>query len=259
MPPRYHPSMKQLKPLIASFVVIAIAFGGLALWKVRSAPAGNGAGNATGNLPPSNSPASGLQYETAVLDDLPALEPLGMWPRDGQRVSGVTFWTMWQTSGYSKCRLIASSDGQYWHDIGSTGGETHFLEVDLAYFQGEVQIAVEFDERGERYRSKPRTIRFGQGGHFAQREYQYMLNGQSPQTWGLEIVGRGVRDLGTEPFLTYLFPDGLVPYTSPSSQDDSIVFGVQNPDTVREACAGFLQVYDGVTDTYDRVLIRLKR
>ncbi|MCB9893259.1 MAG: hypothetical protein H6839_02295 [Planctomycetes bacterium] len=254
--------MKQWKPLIASLIVIAIAMGGLALWKSGSAPSGEGNDDQPANLPPGNATPNGQQYETVPLEKLPPLDPIDLWPRDGLRVSGVTFWTMWQTSGQSKCRLLASSDGHNWHDIGSTAGERHFLETDLAYFSGEVKIAVEFDERGKRYRSAPRTVRFGQGAHFAQREYQFTI-GIGKSEWAFEIVGRKVRDLGREPFLAVDFPEAneLVPYTSPdpSSPDDSILFGVQHPEVIREGVAGFLQVYDPVTNTYDRVLVRLKR
>ncbi|MCA8916624.1 MAG: hypothetical protein KDB90_14555 [Planctomycetes bacterium] len=254
--------MKQWKPLIASLVVIAIAMAGLALWKSGSAPSGKGNDIAPANMPVGNADPNGLQYEQVPLEKLPELDPIGLWPRDGLRVSGVTFWTMWQTSEHAKCRLLATSDGRVWHDIGSTAGETHFLETDLAYFNGKVRIAVEFDERGTRYRSAPRTVNFGQGAHFAQREYQFTL-GAGKAEWAFEIVGRSVRDLGREPCLAIGFPGDseLVPYTSlnPDSPDDSILFGVQHPEVVKEGVAGFLQVYDVVTNTYDRVLVRLKR
>jgi hypothetical protein len=256
--------MKQWKPLIASLVVIAIAMGGLALWKSGGQSKGNGNQPAPANMPSSNADPNGLLYEQVPLEDLPELDPIALWPRDGLRVSAVTFWASWQTSEQSACRLIATSDGKLWHDIGSTAGTTHYLETDLAYFSGEVRIAVEFTERGERYRSRPRTVHFGQGAHFAQREYQYTLSGTAAQSWPIEVVGRDVRSLGGAEACTAIdFPKAneLVPTISlnAASPDDTVLFGVQHPEVVKGGVSGFLQVYDPVTNTYDRALVRLKR
>lgn len=260
--------MKQWKPLIASLVVIALAMGALAAWKHLGGTTGPAPANdnrPAANLPPSNGESTGLKYEAVPFEKLPELDPLGLWPRDGQRISSVEFWVMWQTTSFSKCRLLATSDRHDWFDLGRTGGEDHFLQASLAYFGSSVTFAVEFDANGTRYRSAPRTVYFGQGAHFTRRSYEFTL-GESPgQTFPIEVFGRNPRRLPLDAFLGVWFPDDLVTFVGHGREreDDNageIAFGVQEPGVLNgQGCMGFLEMYDVVTDTYDRAQITFSR
>ncbi|MCB9933699.1 MAG: hypothetical protein H6841_09780 [Planctomycetes bacterium] len=259
--------MRQWKPLVASLVVIALAMGALAAWK-HLGGAGGARRNAdnlpTANLSPGSGAGSGLEYETVPLEELPALDPLGLWPRDGQRISSVDFWVMWQTTGFSKCRLLASSDKRDWYDLGATGGEEHYLPLNIAYFGSQVSFAVEFQAGGIRYRSTPRTVYFGQGAHFASRRQEFTLVDVPNQTFPVTVFGRNPRRLSLDSFTFGFFPEDLVPFVahgSPREDDDGgdILVGVQDPSAVKGASVGYLEMYDVVTDTYDRTLITLNR
>jgi len=260
--------MKQWKPLIASLVVIALAMGALAAWKYLGGKPGPGPSNnnrAADNPPPANGEGGDLKYEAVPLEKLPELDPLGLWPRDGQRISSVEFWVMWQTSGFSQCRLLATSDQRDWFDLGSTGGEDHFLQASLAYFGSSMTFAVEFDAGGTRYRSAPRTVHFGQGAHFTRRSYEFTLGDGLNQTFPIEVFGRNPRRLSLDAFKSVWFPDGLVTYVGHGREREGndggeVAFGVQDPALLEgRGCQGFLEMYDVVTDTYDRTRIDFRR
>ncbi|MEZ5993275.1 MAG: hypothetical protein R3E76_13110 [Planctomycetota bacterium] len=260
--------MKQWKPLIASLIVIALAWGGLALWKFSSAPSKGGGGNVVANTDngagdaPGNTDSSDLEYETVPLEDLPELDPLGLWPNDGMRISSIECWVMWQTTGFSRCRLLGTSDKVNWVDLGSTGGERHFLKLDLSYFGSKAFFAVEFDAGGKRYRSKPRAVKFGQGAYFRQREYRLTLSGEMNQVWSVGLLG-DVGHLSMESFRTTYFPEDLVTFVAPPKVDDNggeVPFGVQDSAPLGgNDTSGFIQIYDASGDTYDRVLIELNQ
>lgn len=260
--------MKQWKPLIASLVVIALAMGALAAWKYlggKPGPAPSNTNRAADNPPPANGENSDLKYEAVPLEKLPELDPLGLWPRDGQRMSSVEFWVMWRTTGFSKCRLLATTDRRDWFDLGSTGGEDHYLQASLAYFGSAVSFAVEFDAGGTRYRSAPRTVYFGQGAHFTRRSFEFSLGDGKNQTFPIEVFGRNPRRLPLDSFIGVWFPDDLVTFVGHGREregDDGgeIAFGVQDPAVLNgQGCMGFLEMYDVVTDTYDRAQITFRR
>ncbi|MCA8912548.1 MAG: hypothetical protein KDB82_12650 [Planctomycetes bacterium] len=255
-------------PLVASLVVIALAWTGLAVWKFSASGGSKGGcnvavpgGNETDG-PASNSESDGFEYETVPLDDLPALDPLGLWPNDGMRISSPDVWVMWQTTGYSRCRLLGRTGPQNWVDLGNTSGHDHYLPLDLAYFGSEATFAVEFETNGKRYRSKPRTIHFAQGSHFASRSWQFKPSDEPNQTWAIALAG-DTHMLTDESFRTTFFPDALVTFCAPpeTSEDGGRVrFGITDPAGIGGAgCVGFLQLYDTRTDAYDRTLIQLTR
>jgi hypothetical protein len=259
--------MKQWKPLVASLVVIALAMGALAAWKhlgPTTGPAPANDNRAASDPPPANGEPSGLKYQAVPFEKLPELDPLGLWPRNGQRMSSVEFWVMWQTAGFSKCRLLGTSDQRDWFDLGSTGGEDHCLQASLAYFGSAVTFAVEFDAGGTRYRSAPRTVYFGQGAHFARRSHEFTPGDAPGQTFPLEVFGRNPRRLSLDAFLAVWFPQELVTFVAHGREregDDGgeVLFGVQDPAVLEgRGCQGFLEVYDVVTDTYDRTRILIR-
>lgn len=261
--------MKQWKPVIASLIVISLAWGGLAVWKYVSSdttePGGrnNSAGTNSSELPPTNSDSGDLKYETVPLEKLPELDPLALWPNDGLRLASVDFWVMWQTTRQSKCRLLGTSDQRNWVDLGRTNAENHYLPMNMAYFGSQATFAVEFESNGKRYRSKPRTVYFGNGAYFKERTYRISVSGETNQTWPLALSG-DARRLSADSFRwAFHSNEDLVPFWAPPQGDadgGSVVFGIQDPGVLgANGSAGFLQIYDGKTDTYDRALIELKR
>lgn len=260
--------MKQWKPLVASLVVIALAWGGLALWRFSSAPSKGSGGNVVANTGNDAVDSAGttdsgeLEYETVPLEDLPELDPLGLWPNDGMRISSIECWVMWQTTGFSRCRLLGTSDKVNWVDLGSTGGDRHFLKLDLSYFGSKAFFAVEFDAGGKRYRTKPRFIKFAQGVYFRQREYRLTLSGEVNQVWPVELLG-DVGHLSMESFRTTYFPEDLVTFVAPpkvKANSAEVPFGIQDPAPLGgNDTSGFIQLYDVLADTYDRALIEVRQ
>jgi hypothetical protein len=247
------------KPLIGSLVVVVVAIAAMAAWSKLAGEPGRGATNA----PRTNAAAvsgedDGLRYESTPFEDLPPMDPLGLWPRHGYRMAAAEFWVMWETNGQSSCRLLATKDHRDWYNLGRTSGEKHFLQADLGFFDSEATFAVEFEANGTRYRSKPRTVIFGRGATFGQRRYKFTLGKESRQTWDLELIGRDATELGQDAFLTLMFPNDLTTVASPKS-GDAVTFGVYNADILKTGCVGFLEVYDARTLTYDRVLVELTR
>jgi hypothetical protein len=248
------------KPLIASFVVILVALGAMAVWsKLAGEPDHGASGPTRGNTAGVDSGEDGgLTYEATPFEKLPPMDPPGRWPYDGYRMAAAEFWVMWETNGQSPCRLLATKDRRDWYNLGRTSGEKHFLQADLGFFDSKTTYAVEFEANGTRYRSKPRRVTFGRGASFGQRRYKFTLSRESRQTWDLELTGRDATELSQEAFLTVMFPRDLATFGIPKSAD-TVVFGVDNADILKAGCAGFLEVYDARTQTYDRVLIELTR
>jgi hypothetical protein len=249
------------KPLIASFVVIAVALGAMAVWSKLAGEPDHGANSPTrGNTAGVDSGEDGgLTYEATPFEKLPPMDPPGLWPYDGYRMAAAEFWVMWETNSQSPCRLLATKDRRDWYNLGRTSGQKHFLQADLGFFDSRATFAVEFEANGTRYRSKPRTVAFGKGASFGQRRYKFTLGKDPHQTWDLELTGRDATELSQEAFLTTMFPQDLVTFVMPPQAADTVTFGVNNADVLKTGCAGFLEVYDARTRTYDRVLIELTR
>jgi hypothetical protein len=251
--------MKKAKPLLASLFVVLVAFAGMAIWRFSGRPAVNGANDALVNAPANTPSDDGLKYEWTKLEQLPPMDPLGLWPRDGARLSAPEFWIMWNTNKHVECRLLATKDRRDWYNLGRTAGEKHFLTANLGYFDSSLAFSVEFEENGKRYRSKSREVSFGKGAAFGQRRYKFTLGKPEQQIWELEIIGGDASALGQEAFLTTMFPDDLVTFVVPTTSTDTVKFGINNAGLVEPGCSGFLEVYDNRTGTYDRVLIELNR
>jgi len=252
--------MKRLKPLIAALVVIAVAMAGLALWSSQRKPPDRPDNSARVNAPDLPADGGAIQYDIAPLEDLPALDPLGLWPRDGYRLSAPEFWVMWETSKHCDCRLLASKGDGDWYVLGRTAGTSHFLRANLAYFDSKLSFAVEFEAGGKRYRSKPRGVSFGYGASFGQRRYKFRVT-EDNQMWPLEIAGREASELGQEAFLSSGGLAQLTTFVLPNpAEPDTVRFGVQRvAELTGEGCTGFLEVFDARSNTYDRVLIELTR
>jgi hypothetical protein len=256
----YSPAMKQYRPLIASLVVIAVAMGGLAAWRFAGQPAKRGPASnnapAPGNAAPTD--PSGLEYVTVPLEPLPELDPLGLWPRDAQGIAAAQFWVMWETTEFSRCRLLVTRNQRDWHDLGSTAGKAHYLPVNFGDFDSQLSFAVEFEARGKRYRSRPRSVKFARGTAFARREMHLKPGNEPMATHQLELIGGG-GGLSQENFRSYFFPEDLQPFVIPGSSG-AVMFGVGSPGAIPAAgCAGFIEVFDPASVTSDRMLIQLSR
>lgn len=252
--------MGKLKPLIASLVTIAIAMAILFGWSLlrdekprRNAPAENA---------PANAPTGELVYEEVALDQRPQRDPAYLWPQTGQRMSSARFWVLWKTDDFCDCRLLATKDQHLWYEVGHTGGDTHYLLLDLAMFDSSLTFAVDFTHEGQKYRSKPRHVTFGRGIHFAERQYNFKVAPQRDQQYSLFLRGRDPIKVPGTGFRHGWFTGDMVVYYSPQPGDEKggeMIFGVQEGARVpADGCAGFVEVYDEIGDSRDRVLIHLK-
>lgn len=251
--------MQKWKPLIASLVVIALALGVMALWKCSGdTPTSNG--GSIDNSPADDDGTStgddGFTWVTTKLDDLPALDPLGLWPRDGQRIASPEFNVMWETSDHSDCRLLVSTDRLDWYVMGHTSGKRHFLPVNFGDFESKLYFAVEFDFQDKRYRSKAREVTFGNGARFNQLEHRFTIRGIDTQTFDVAMTGRDPADMPPNAFVTGWFPLELGVGTLPG-ESGTLLFVLSTPEIVRGSTFGWLEVYDAAANTYDRVLIHL--
>ena len=255
--------MQKWRPLIASLVVIALALGGMAVWKFAgSEPARV---NSNSEILPEDAGSDtgsddGFEWVSTMLEDLPPLDPLGLWPRDGQRIASAEFNVMWETTDHADCRLLVSTDRRDWYSMGHTGGKLHFLPVNFGDFDSELSFAVEFDFQGKRYRSAARTIRYGHGARFGQREYRFIVR-NNEERFSLGVEGRDPADLPQSAFLTGWFPPDLGTGFLPGAGEggDTKVLMVSNADVFENHALGWLEMYDAAADTYDRVLIHLGR
>ncbi|MBX3473749.1 MAG: hypothetical protein KF754_05155 [Planctomycetes bacterium] len=255
--------MGKFKPLIASLATIALAMLILFAWSQwRGAPArGNQAANHA--PPPANLPDAGLKYEQVVLEDLPQRDPSNLWPQHGHRMSSPEFWVLWKTDDFCDCRLIATKNDRLWYEVGHTGGDTHYLAIDLAQFDSSVTFAVDFTHEGKRYRSRPRSVSFGRGAQFSRRQYNFLVAPLPNQTFGLFMDGRDPIKVPGRGFKHGWFGGDLVVYYSPQPGDEKggeIIFGVQDGTQIpADGTVGWLEMYDELANTRDRTVIHLKR
>lgn len=253
--------MAKLKPLFASLATIAVAMLGLFAWSLlrTETPRWNQASNVA---PSANAPQTGLQYEEVTLEDLPQRDPPYLWPQNGHRLSCPEFWVLWKTDDFCDCRLIATRNDRLWYEIGHTGGDTHYLKIDLSQFDSSVMFAVDFVHEGKRYRSRPRSVRYGHGVHFSQRQYNFLVAGAPNQVFGLFLNGRDPIKVPGRGFRHGWFGGDLVVYYSPQPGDDKggeMLFGVQDGTAIgAQGTVGWVEVYDELTDSRDRTLIHLR-
>lgn len=258
--------MKYAKPLLASVVVILLAWGAIAL--INRPGTGNERGvrdNSPAETPPEDAPDnSGYEFITEPLEDLPALDPPELWPRQGYFVTAPVIDVSWRTTEHARCRLIASHDARNWHEVGHTVGERHILALELSQFGGEAYIAVEYDDRGRRYRSTPRRIRHTPGAWFPRDEYVLSTAGDGEAGAPITLRGRTANELRLEAFEFQWFT--LVrPGVYLHGDDDAhtLRVTVANPDDVPpEGVTGFIELFDaraGEHGAYDRARLHIRR
>lgn len=252
--------MAKFKPLIASLVTIALAMGGLWAWSLlrgdNPRPHANNSASAPANTP------DGIVIEQVVLDPRPQWDPAYLWPSDGQRMSSPQFWVLWKTDDFCDCRLLATKDEKLWFEVGRTAGVEHYLAIDLGLYDSSVTFAVDFVREGKKFRSKPRSVSYGRGAHFAQREYRFAVTQQPNQVFSLAVRGRDPIKVPGGNFMHGWFAGDLVVYYSPQPGDSSggeVIFGVQDGKAVPAAgSVGFVEIYDEMGNCRDRALIHLK-
>lgn len=257
--------MQKWKPLIASLAMIALALGGMAVWKFAGGKPSKGKGNSA-NTPGHNggtrTGSDGVEWVSTELEDLQPLDPLGLWPRDGQRIASAEFNVMWETSEHADCRLLVSTNRQTWYAMGHTGGTRHFLPVNFGDFESTLSFAVEFDDRGKRYRSKARTVSFGNGARFERMEHRFTIRGDGQQQFEVAIDGRDPTGLPQSAYLWGWLDEDVSPGVVPGKSTQgggTILVVLMTTDSIENSAHGWLELYDAAANTYDRTLIYLGR
>ncbi|MBE7491254.1 MAG: hypothetical protein HS108_05795 [Planctomycetes bacterium] len=253
--------MARFKPLLASLGTIAIAMGLLFAWSLWRKNDPRPRANAANAAPAANT--GGIEIEQVVLDPRPWRDPPELWPGDGQRLSSPEFWVMWETQDFSQCRLLATRDEKLWFDAGRSGGRLHYLTLDLARFDSRVTFAVDFEHEGVKYRSRPRTVSFGRGAHFDRRSHSLAVGGQTRQSLDLFLRGRDPARMPRDSFRHGWFAGVFDPWYQPQSgtaQGGTVTLIIPDPARVPQGdTVGWLQVYDEIADSRDRVLIFLRK
>lgn len=238
--------------------MVAIAIAVLLL----SACGGGSSNNAaSSNVPANKSAETGLEYERVALEKLTLRDPSYLWPKDGTRLSGDSFWVIWKTEDMSAGRLLGTKNGMLWYELGVTMARVHFLPIDLARFGSDVGFSVEYEEGGERLRSKQRDVRFGQGIRFAVREIECAVDRADKQTFKLKTETGDLQGLPGDDFTFALFPDDMTIYGLPHRESETtgyIELVIDGRTVPGKGCIGFMQVHDSRTNTYDRVKIVIK-
>ncbi len=232
----------------------------LALLALLVAACGGGGAN---NAPAVNSPANkpdepGLEFERVALEKLTVRDPAYLWPRDGARLSADSIWVIWKTDDLSAGRLLGTKNGMLWYDLGATMAKVHYLPLDLAKFGSDAGFSVEFEEGGERFRSRQRNVRFGQGIRFTTRRIECAVERADKQTFTLKTETGDLQGLSADDFTFALFPDDMTIYGVPHRESDTsgyIELVIDGRSVPGKGCTGFMEMRDSRTDTRDRVLI----
>jgi hypothetical protein len=148
-----------------------------------------------------------------------------------------------------------------WYELGVTMARVHHLPIDLAKFGSDVGFSVEFEEGGEKFRSKQRDVRFGQGLRFAVREIECLVERADKQTFKLKTETGDLQGLPADDFTFALFPDDMTLYGLPHRESETtgyIELVIDGRTVPEKGCTGFMQVHDSRTNTYDRVKIVIK-
>lgn len=210
------------------------------------------------NSPSNKSDEPGLEFERVALEKLTVRDPAYLWPRDGARLSADSFWVIWKTEDLSAGRLLGTKTGMLWYDLGVTMAKVHYLPLDLAKFGSDAGFSVEFEEGGERFRSRQRNVRFGQGIRFATRKIECAVERADKQTFTLKTETGDLQGLSPDDFTFALFPDDMTIYGLPHRQSETaghIELVIDGRTVPGKGCTGFMQVHDSRTNTDDRVLI----
>ncbi|MHC4839644.1 MAG: hypothetical protein ACYTDT_01605 [Planctomycetota bacterium] len=246
-----------MKQFVAIMVVVVVGLAGIWLW--QSGLGQSGSGNGSGNTPKANLPqGNGLEYESKPLEDLPEYDPDYLWPLNGKRMAAPVFPVIWETEEFSACRLLVKTGPKVWANVGNSAGRRHALWVDLSKFQSTATFCVEFEHGSDKYRSKPRTVKFGAGVSFKQREFSFDLQEIGRQEFTLGLAGRRIDRLNIENFQHARF-DESVKLAHKQPDGDKLTIILYNPEAFSESSYGFFEVHDAVSDTVDRCIVRFKK
>jgi hypothetical protein len=243
----YRDAVRYMLPAISCLLLAACGGG-----------SGNAASNNSGNEPSNVPPNSGLAFERVTLEKRTTRDPPYLWPKDGMRLSATIPWVIWKTDEFSAGQLIASKDRKLWYDLGQTASIIHYLPVDLGKFDSELSFCVEFEEGGERFRSKAREVRFGAGVRFATRRLDCAVQRAENQVFTLKTEAGDLKGLSADDFRFALLPEGLVLYGRPFPETEStgrLELVIDGRTVPGKGCAGFWEIRDSRADTWDRVLI----
>lgn len=222
---------------------------------------GNGGVNEpVANKPANAPPAQKLEYDRVALAKLTTRDPPYLWPRDKMRLSATEFWVIWKTNEFVPGQLIATKDEKLWYDLGQSAATLHYLPADLVKFDSALTFCVEFEEEGERFRSKPRSVRFGAGVRFAQRRLQCVVERAENQTFWVRTEAGDLQGLTTEDFRFALLPESMTIYGRPHRESESsgrLELVIDGRTVPGKGCTGFWEIRDSRTDTWDRLLLEI--
>lgn len=242
------------------FTVRLLALALLALCVAACGGGGNAPVNSVANAPSNTPPESPLGFERVALEKLNERDPGYLWPRNDMRLSATEFWVIWRTDEFSKGQLIATRDRKLWYDLGQTATKLHYLPADLAKFGSEMSFCVEFEEGSERFRSKPREVRFGAGVRFSQRRLSCVVERAENQKFEIRTEAGDLQGLSSDDFRFALLPEGLVIYGKPYPEGPTggrLELFIDGRTVPGQGCAGFWEIHDSRAGTWDRVLIEI--
>ncbi|MEE9312852.1 MAG: hypothetical protein V3V10_10640 [Planctomycetota bacterium] len=246
-----------MKPFIA--IIIVVVLGLLGIWAWQAFGQGSTSdGQNTEKLPNNSTGNNGPKYINKPFENLPEWDPDYLWPLNGKRMSSPEFPVIWQTEEFSACRLLIQTGPKLWANVGNSAGRRHLVWVDLSKFKSRATFCVEFERRGERFRSKPREVSFGAGARFSQRRYEFDLTRDQEQIFQLQLEGKGVKHLGIESFQHARFEEAVkLAHLTPEGGNLRIV--LYNADVFKETEYGYFEVLDSVNNTIDRCMVTFKR
>lgn len=237
---------------LASVLLALLAHGGCG--------GGNSANTTNGDSENRQVRNCGGNWESLPLEDLPERDPEALWPRDGMRMAWAEFWISWRTKEHSRCRLLLTRDLKTWQVGGESTAFEHYQQANLAEWNSQVTFCVEFEEEGKRWRSRPRTVVFGKGARFSGRELHVEIAPEGTTQHSLRLEGRNPVRVGAGGWKHAGFPEDVWVGYAPQPGDDEggeVLLIVQGEQIPAEGCAGYLEVFDPVGRTYDRVRIVL--
>ncbi len=242
------PTMRRMLPLLLLMLPACSPVAG-------SNAANNSGGGATGTV-------SGVKgtaiYDRIPLEDLgPPLDPIYLWPPDKSRIASTEFWGIWQTRERESARMLLSDDGSLWRYFGESSAITHDRLIDMTRFGSSVIFCVEYQDGEKRFRSRPRTVSFGQGAHFKDREMRMVIERKPEQKAEIALVGVDPATVADDLRFAQLPREVEIGFACPRGEPTGgkIILVADGSTFPPGGLYCYLEVPDRRTDTLDRIKV----